>query len=192
MKTKDQLIEEYRHVLVDDCWYECVEENFKEEMASQGIYVSQIAFDLHSQGAGAQFSGDINCKLFMEKHFKPDEYPVVWHLLALGGSFSIKISLGGRNAHQYAAHFENYSYGFEYSDAAEFGDDHVALWNTALESIEDAFFEDCESALRDRMGCLFDALQEEYDYLTADHVIWDWIVDSELDEVEEDEEEDAA
>jgi hypothetical protein len=189
MTKKERLIEKHRDINVEYDWWEFVEQDFKDEMAEQGIYVSQLAFDLHVQGAGASFKGDINHKVFMGKHFNQDEYPVVWHLLELGGQFSIKVDLSHRSVHSRGAQFENCFYGFEYSEAAEFGEEHVQFWNSALESIEDQFFDDCEAAIREHMDDLYEALDAEYEHLISDKAVWEAILAQGWDKEEDDEEE---
>jgi hypothetical protein len=64
---------------VDYDWWDCVEENFKSDMAHKGIAVSRIYFSLsYSQGDYASFEGGIGVDEWMAHKGYDETYPALY------------------------------------------------------------------------------------------------------------------
>lgn len=59
-RRRDELLNKYRDIEVDDCWFEYIYEQFKEKCLGLGIDVDTIHFSgFWSQGDGACFTGSV-------------------------------------------------------------------------------------------------------------------------------------
>jgi hypothetical protein len=179
------LIEKYRHINVDhDDWWDYIYGNFKKRMSEQGILVTDMYFSgFCSQGDGACFEGWIeNTPLFLEKHCKPDEYPMIRKLLACGGTCSIKSEHRGHYSHEYCVWFDVTADELWrlLPTPTEFHEQVVKTWDSQLEYELPDFENDAKEVFRRYMRELYYELSTEYDYLTSDEIVWEAIQANEL------------
>lgn len=197
--TKEELIDKYREINVDHSyWYESVYDWFIEECASRGVEVrtrtSQVSngkwnqkpaiqwSGFWSQGDGAAFAGridDMNKALGIYIH----DYPILdKYVNELRGWYAYTWDMG-RGNNILCGHFEREDI------AAYLEDDHpfAEIWEEKLGwEIQDVvpMLSDLAQELCD---LLYKALEDEYNHLTSDEVVWDTIVANELDTEMEDE-----
>ena len=217
--TKDELIEEHRDINVDyRGWWEFTYEDFIERLAEAGITVttSDISFSgFWSQGDGAQFSMSNHTLLelvegaqkWMVKQWPDYEGkgedgkdaggPIIEALhsycVALLEEHEVKL-LGGElravmDGVEVACKVDGGHYCHSGYMKAEIDAGYdVDVTDEQVREIEQLFTE----YLRALADALYETLEEEYNYQTADEQVWDAIVanglDEELTQDEEDEE----
>lgn len=169
-----ELINRHRDYIDDFDWWDSVEEMFKEDMAKIGIRADHVYFSgFGSRGDGAWFTGAV----------------VHWGkvLHAMGVTTNpVMVEFLKDNATAYWMHHGR-SVQFDiyvpepdeawsgYTDplrAAAW----VALATYDYQSLEDDLMKFCRGKMRD----LYQALEREYDYLTSDEAVWDFIVANDL------------
>lgn len=187
------LFERHRDANVHDEWYEFIYDSFGTDMEAIGVYVDQAYFSgFWSQGDGACFDGHVcDWGKFLAAVGKPE---LADFAMEHGPSFSW--ASHGRYCHEYTVEFE--VSGLAIENPHDGGHDPLrrAAWEAAygeygpLYSSSDDFIE----FLRDKMRDLYRRLEEEYEYLTSDEVVTEYILEYEEDEIdaaleEQDEEE---
>ena len=191
--TKTELINKYRDINIDhDDWFECIYDGFKEDMRDKGIEVERMFFSgFWSQGDGACFEGGFyDTKLFINEHFRSDQYPMIRKLIDEGGSVVLSCSHRG---HYYHENCTSFSLDADYlSDVLpNFTDFHGVVLDT-MDMVLTTELEDFETIsteiFKDYMRSLYRRLEKEYDYLTSDDAVWEAIVANELDDITEPEE----
>jgi hypothetical protein len=183
-----KLIDKYRDINVDvNAWWECVYDDFKEDMAKIGIRVDQIYFSgFWSQGDGACFEGCVtNWELFINSlgHSNP-------HLIAVADGHW---TFSSKHKHNHYYH-ENTVYFFDDSISLPSGadDDEWAHYNLdAEETLRKAValaqlaqFQgieaDFKEAFKNHMRTLYRRLEEEYEYRTSDDAVWETLEANDL------------
>jgi hypothetical protein len=178
-KRQDELLKEYRDVNVDHNWWDYTYDWFKEKCDVQGICVTDMRFSgFWCQGDGANFDGCV------------DDWPKV--LKAIGQEGFLKHDPAGNYWRFRVYSNSRYSYSGAMDGELEaevpenpYDEDEEPLqhdaWNIAsplteqdLDDLQKTLLEHC----RDLAGDLYRALEEEYEYLTSDEVIVDWILDN--------------
>ena len=186
MEISDSLIEKYRYWNVEHVeWWQCTYEDFKQQMGEQGIYVSDMYFSgFWSQGDGACFEGFIeDMKQYLEKNFKPDDYPMIRKLLDGGGSVKFSVKHSG---HYY--HHENCTQFYIEADRLEHvldapSDFHVAVlenYDQLLDGEIVDFKKESVEIFKNFMRKFYRDLEQEYDHLTSDEAVKEAIVANEL------------
>lgn len=189
-KYSDELIEKYRlvHVEYGD-WYDCVYQDFKERMRAIGVNADKMYFSgFWSQGDGACFEGDIRD----------------WgkYLTHLGYTDPILINCADNNWSYRWTHSGRYYHhkSIDYQDDLYLPDNPYTEhpWTSDFISDEDEFrgtvwaatmgqydllalTEKIQEDLEDHMQDLYRQLEAEYDYLTSDEVVVEWLEANDID-----------
>lgn len=186
-----ELIEQYRDINTGYDWWDCVYDAFREDMEKVGIEVEDMRFSgFWSQGNGASFTGYIREKPFFTHHNLGESYPWMAKLMALGGSFDLRIV---RTGHHYV-HENTVSVELSHTDMFRnvLPDDDVRAeiirqWDYLLDGEYEGICQTVTDIIRDYCRDLYGQLQDEYEYLTSDEAVWEAIVANDLDKVEEEE-----
>ena len=185
MEISDSLIEKYRHWNVEHVeWWQCTYEDFKQQMGEQGIYVSDMYFSgFWSQGDGACFNGFVeDMKQYLEKNFKPDDYPMIRKLLDGGGSVKFSVKHSGHYYHENCTQFYIEADRLEHVLDAP-SDFHVAVlenYDQLLDGEIVDFEKESVEIFKNFMRKFYRDLEQEYDYLTSDEAVKEAIVANEL------------
>lgn len=185
MEISDSLIEKYRHWNVEHVeWWQCTYEDFKQQMGEQGIYVSDMYFSgFWSQGDGACFEGFIeDMKQYLEKNFKPDDYPMIRKLLDGGGSVKFSVKHSGHYYHENCTQFYIEADRLEHVLDAP-SDFHVAVlenYDQLLDGEIVDFEKESVEIFKNFMRKFYRDLEQEYDHLTSDEAVKEAIVANEL------------
>jgi hypothetical protein len=182
-KRQDELLNEYRDVNVDHKWWDFTYEWFKTERGPNvGIEIDDISFSgFWSQGDGACFSGGVGARggdweLVLKAVGRPE-------LLAMAKDegWYFRVSTSGRYSHAYTmtgdldAYLPDNPY-----DEEEEPLQHSAwgIANPVSYSDLDRLEEELTGLCRDLANELYRALEEEYEYLTDDETVIDYILDN--------------
>jgi len=185
MEISDSLIEKYRHWNVEHVeWWQCTYEDFKQQMGEQGIYVSDMYFSgFWSQGDGACFEGFVeDMKQYLEKNFKPDDYPMIRKLVDGGGSVKFSVEHSGHYYHENCTRFYIEADRLEHVLDAP-SDFHVAVlenYDQLLDGEIVDFEKESVEIFKNFMRKFYRDLEKEYDYLTSDEAVKEAIVANEL------------
>ncbi len=178
-EQRDKLLEKYRDVNVDHEWWGGMYDDLKETMLKRGFAVSDIQFSgFWCQGDGASFCGYVcDWKQFAEHYYK-DQYPMLHKLLGDGYDYGHTIKLvrdRGLYCHEYMVSAELDLGSFEDYDGDEFIDSVYQVWNVALSMEVQEFEKDFQRTMRDEMRVLYCDLEKEYEYLTSDECVSEWV-----------------
>jgi len=185
---KEELIERYRDINVDYDWWDAVYENFQLICKCMGVALDKgepCFSGFWSQGDGASFTGTFNGEVGdnapeeIRKHAPLDKelHRIADELCMLGRlyyrAYAHISRLYGTNYYHEHTMFVT---GCEpvYGDADDWAD-------TVNEAVEEGL----QVLFRDLAGWLYGSLENEYDYLTSDEVVWDTIVSNGLNKEEE-------
>lgn len=190
MEISDSLIEKYRHWNVEHVeWWQCTYEDFKQQMGEQGIYVSDMFFSgFWSQGDGACFNGFVDdMKQYLDKNFKPDDYPMIRKLLDGGGTVKFSVEHSGHYYHENCTRFYIEADRLEHVlDAPT--DFHVSVlenYDQLLDGEIVDFEKESVEIFKNFMRTLYRTLEKEYDYLTSDEAVKEAIIATDLTETDE-------
>jgi len=194
--NRERLLEKHRDYEVQWEWWDGVYEAFKEGMSAIGVHVEKIYFSgFYSQGDGACFEGHVaDWAKFLTALDKTEAAHVMTDLEGYTG-VSLVWRHSGYHYHEYCTHFGADLAIDNPHDDAEQPLRYVA-WEAMygadgpLAPLEEKFIE----FLRDKMRDLYRRLEEEYEHLTSDEVVTEYILEYEGDEIdaaleEQDEEE---
>lgn len=185
-----ELLDKYRDVNVDHDWWEFLWEEEKEDLAKIGFDARDFGFSgFCSQGDGASFTGHVVDFVKFWEAFDPD--PDNYHMLRKAEYVDVYlVRLGSHYVHEHTV--------FASIDASEWrldsGDDDpfkaalYKIWNEQLDRDINQFRYNFETFMRDRMCALYRKLEEEYEYLTSDEQVTEWVRECVPDELEEFEE----
>lgn len=193
-ERKQALIEEHRDINTSYEWWDCVYDDFEEDMEKVGIKVDAMHFSgFWSQGDGASFTGYMRSKPFFEHHKLADSYPWIAKLIEMGGDFTLRIE---RNSYSHYVHENTVSSTLTFAGMFRhtLPNDGVRAavieqWDELLDAEYEGIAQAATDIIRDYCRDLYRRLREEYEYLTSDEAVWDAIVANDLDEVDEDEKE---
>lgn len=191
MHVSDKMLEKHRYINVGHDWYDYVYQSFREDMKAKGIDVEHMYFrGFWSQGAGACFEGGFDdVQLFIDSHFKPDEYPMIRKLLDEGGSVLLSVSYSGHYCHENRTSFSFDADTLEnvmsiptdfHKQVVESMDEKLSM---EVGEFETASIEIFKSHMRD----LYCRLEAEYDYLTSDEAVAEAVIANDLNDEDEDE-----
>lgn len=191
-EQRERLIEKYRDINVDYQWWDCVYEDFREDMKAVGIVVTRMYFSgFWSQGDGACFEGWLdNVRTYLDHHHK-DQYPMIRKLLEHGGGLYVSCEHRGHYCHEHSTTFcrDNDTLTCLLPQPTEFHEAVVEQWQDKLDEELDDFEADVTEQWRTYMRDLYHKLEEEYEYLVSDEAVWESIVANELDKDEDEDEE---
>lgn len=184
-------LDRYRYINVDHIdWWDSIEECYKEDMKEQGVYVSDMYFSgFCSQGDGACFKGHLDdVSLFLEKNFKPDDYPMIRKLLDSGGSLKFSVEHSGHYYHENCTRFYIEADRLEYcvDMPTDFHEQIVEQWDKDLDNEIVDFEKQSVEIFKNYMRELYRKLEQEYDYLTTDEAVRETIIANDLQEESDD------
>lgn len=179
-KRQNELLEEYRDINVDHEWWDFTYEGFIEKCEAQGITTNtaDISFSgFWCQGDGACFAGYVsNWEVVLNAVKTPELLK-----LAVENNWSFSTSTRGRYSHS-----GNMTGSLD-AELPEnpYDEDEEPLRFTAWEIANPwttPMLDDLEEALTDHFRGLADGLyrelESEYEYLTDDEQVVDWILDN--------------
>lgn len=186
----DKTLDKYRNINVEHIdWWDSTRDMFKEDMKEQGIYVIQMYFSgFWSQGDGACFDGQLDdVPLFIEKNFKPDDYPMIRKLLGSGGTVTFNVSHNGHYYHENSTSFSIDADRLEHciKIPTDFHEQIVEQWDMELDNEIVDFEKQSVEIFKNHMRTLYRTLAGEYDYLTSDEAVKETVIANDLN-VEED------
>jgi hypothetical protein len=187
----DKTLDKYRNINVEHIdWWDSTRDMFKEDMKEQGIYVIQMYFSgFWSQGDGACFDGQLDdVPLFIEKNFKPDDYPMIRKLLGGGGTVTFSVSHNGHYYHENSTSFSIDADRLEHciKIPTDFHEQIVEQWDMELDKEIVDFEKQSIEIFKNHMRTLYRTLEKEYDYLTSDEAVKETIIANDLQEIEDD------
>lgn len=179
------LLDKYRYINVEHIdWWDSTYEMFKEDMKEQGIYTSNMYFSgFCSQGDGACFEGQLeDVPLFIEKNYKPDDYPMIRKLLDSGGSLKFSVSHSGHYYHENCTRFYIEADRLEYcvDMPTEFHEQIVEQWDKELDNEIVDFEKQSIDIFKNHMRELYRKLEQEHDHLTTDEAVTETIIANDL------------
>lgn len=190
MKTKQQLLEEFRTINVDyDDWAEHIYEWFEQHLVERGISWStefnqntkQDRRDMcwsgfWSQGDGFAFGGYIRNQDF-KKYVTEQKYPMLYKLIDEGGYVKMWWDTQWRNNHRSEIHTEGEVFGQILEEDHPF----VEMWDDLLQKEVERLESDLDEDVDSLCSMMYRKLSDEYDSLTSDEAVWDTIVCNDLD-----------
>lgn len=178
---KDELIEKYHDINVDNDWWEYTYGEFKLDMLIKGITVNDINFSgFYSQGDGASFTGRIDMIQFLKVHNLEQEYMAATFFAEQGELWG---EIGRKN-HRYS-HENSVDVNLiedTYNNYEENSTRHQ-VYETMFKVLElewKDLNEQVNKICRGYMQDLYRQLRDEYEYLTSKEVIWETIVANDL------------
>ena len=189
--VSERTIDKYRHINVEhNDWWDCTCDMFKEDMKEQGIYVSNTYFSgFCSQGDGACFEGHLDdVPLFLEKNYKPEDYPMIRKLLDSGGTVKFSVSHSGHYYHENCTRFYIEADRLEHvvDIPTDFHQQIVEQWESILDKEIVDFEKQSVEIFKNHMRTLYRKLEEEYDHLTGDEAVKETILANDLQEESDD------
>ena len=168
-------IDKYRDVLVGwEDWSEHIQQDFKEDMLKIGIAVEQIFYSLHGgQGDGVSYEGHISDWGLYLLHLGYDD-PILHRLASLNWNLVWKQS--GRYTNERSVTYDDdIWYGINPYDEDETPIRHDT-WRNVMNTFDLlGISEEIKEDLRRGMKGLYIKLLEEYDHLTSDEVVSEWM-----------------
>jgi hypothetical protein len=193
-----ELIDRYRTINVDDEWWDWTYDQFRDDMTAIGVRVDMMYFSGFSQqGDGACFDAIVvDWDRFLRS--LGHTYPIL--LRHAERYFSLSVSHQGRYCHEHSVAFDidlplpgdttDDMFIYTWSPYPE-GDFRSQTWFAVMETYRHCGLHDqCKEHLRDYMRELYCRLEQEYDHLTSDAVVWDTIVANDLDVLDTDDTDD--
>ena len=184
----NELLEKYRYVNVEfDEWWEYLWEQEKEELEAMGFEAKDFRYSgFWSQGDGASFTGHV---VDFEKFWpafdpNPDNYKMLRKNEHVEARFCRHRSMYSHENTVYAS-VEADAWELAHGEEDPFKEALYEVWNEQLCRDLDQFENDFQSFMRDRMRALYKKLEEEYDYLTSDEQVAEWIRENVPEEIEE-------
>ena len=188
--VSEKTIEKYRYINVEHHdWWDCEYEDFKQQMGEGGIYVSKMYFSgFCSQGDGACFEGHLDdVPLFLEKNFKPDDYPMIRKLLDSGGYLKFSVEHSGHYYHENCTRFYIEADRLEHcvDVPTDFHQQIVEQWDRELDTEIEDFEKESIEIFKNLMRGLYRQLENQYDHLTSDEAVTEAIIANDLNEPDE-------
>lgn len=198
MEIPQHVIDKYRDAEVDEGWWEPTMEQFIELMKEKGIEtdLSCVHFSgFWSQGDGARFTGSVDVSKFFAAH--PDlldSFPYHKQMLEVGGYDDFGITIGSNDSRYFHEYTMNVAvlYDVDLEDHFDM-DTPLGEWahkelDRGLDAETAQFQEDVLDLVRDYARKLYRDLEAEYEHLTSDETVIEFIKDNDLYHPDEDEE----
>ena len=182
---RELLLNEYRYVnTCDPYWSDSVGECFGEDMRKIGVHYGRMYYSgFSSQGDGACFAGNIDdWEKFLAAVGRPELIGQSKHL-----DLVFKWTHSGRYCHEHSINFDENALWIDnpFSDQTDLLR-YIAWQNTQPNGGPfHALADDFRKFLRSKMRELYHRLEEEYDYLTSDETVIDYITDNHEDKLDE-------
>ena len=188
----DAFLDQHRYDSTTDFdWWECVYDDFKADMAANGIHVEEMYFSgFSSQGDGACFEGHINnLPLFLSSHAL--NYPKLALLLKHTSSeLHMHWVHTGRYYHEHSLSFDadyHENFLFDQGRGNELVTTVLELQCDGVAEESNAFIEEIPQLIRHHCQTLYASLYAQYDYLTSDEAVAESLSNNGIvEEVEED------
>jgi len=189
--TKEELIDKYRDINLNwGEWWESVYAEFEKDMEAEGIEVTKIQFEgFYHQGSHAVFEATIpprNMTKFMEKHNMNMEYLAMYALAEQKGLWVTK-NFFGRVSSSIDIHSDEFSE-IDMCDDEDMDAYYTEIYSEQFEQTLSSFEEQIVSILEGYDRELYKRLQDTYEHLTSDEVVWEAIeangMDDEIDEIQ--------
>ena len=183
-ETRQELLEKYHDINVDHDWWDCVYEQFKEDMHEKGIEVVTPYFSgFWSQGDGACFEGVVPVSRvtdFLREHELDERYPSA---VFFADNADLRIESYKITHHYCHENTVSVRVNDFIANPYDEGSTRYELYEAMQEQFELDFAEfklDCEDILKSYMRDLYRRLYKEYEYLTSEEAVWDTIVANDL------------
>lgn len=191
----DSLIEEHRHINVEHFdWYETVYSAWYEKLSAMGFTPGKFGFSgFWSQGDGANFTGMVyakDMKQFMTANNLLEEFPAVAYFADYEGEGKVSITVKhdySRYEHEYSADIEVNAHDDIYyiaEDVEDSTDLRDVLFCTMADKLhleeQDAFQKRVTELLRDLMRQFYRDLEAEYEYLTSDECVLEYLKSNDM------------
>jgi hypothetical protein len=190
-KITEKLLDEYRDINVQDTWWDSVYEDWVDKLRDLGMTLtaSDMAFSgFWSQGDGASFECRLVMDTFLDKHGLTEKYPAALYWAKQGSLTAGMVRSSSRYSHENTVSAELNDYADFNKEAADEGDVRAAvdeaMFNTLINELRD-LEEDINDTCRGYMRDLYHALEEEYEHLTSDEIITEYLEENEIFEDEE-------
>lgn len=166
-------IDKYRYIAVDYGWSEVVKADFRSRMNDIGIAVERIYYDIsYSQGSGSCFSGKVGDWGKYLLHLGYDN-PI---LATAAQEWRMSWKQSGHYCHENSLSYDdeiwaNINPYDEEQDALRFD-----MWANVMNTFD--LFRltvDIKENLRGHMRALYRELETEYEYLTSDEYVSEWM-----------------
>lgn len=173
--TLNELIDKYRYSEVEwEGWDEYVIEDWTEKLAELGYTDAKIMYSgFCSQGDGAGFESGYDIEKFIENN-KPLIIQWTFPNVSVGIddikeclSFSIK-------------HCGSYYHKYSFSLSVDIVGDPQGITDEKLESIADELEKTLEAERLDLCGQIYRDLEEEYNHMTSDEYIKEYLINNDL------------
>jgi hypothetical protein len=172
--------------VTDFDWWEGVYDDFKEDMAANGIFVDKMYFSgFSSQGDGACFEGHIqDLPLFLSSHALG--YPKLALLLKHTSSeLHMHWVHTGRYYHENSLSFDadyHENFLFDQGRGNELVTTVLELQCDGVAEESDAFIKENPQLIRHHCQTLYASLEAEYDYLTSDETLTETLRNNDIEE----------
>ena len=173
--TLDELIEEHRQAQVEyDDWYEFTLEDWTERLAELGYTDAKIQFSgFWSQGDGAGFESGYDIDKFIDKN---KALVIQWLFPNIsGGIEDLKNYMG-----IYIKHSGSYCHKHSFTLHVDIEGDPEFISTEKLEEIADSIHEIIENERLDLCDQIYKDLNEQYDYLTSDEGVKEFLISNDL------------
>jgi hypothetical protein len=170
--VKEQLREKHRYVHVDHDWWEYTYDWAKEEAEKFGLDIEDIYFSgFSSQGDGASFAGELGFKECDVTDLNEGAKALYDVLAGVYGLIKIVAEDSELRVHieQRGNYYHENTMGFDYYTRYDNTDEVDTILATKEEEIEEA--------LRDYARWIYRTLEKDYDYLTSDEAIDEYLDD---------------
>jgi hypothetical protein len=194
-RITEKLLDKHRDINVQDTWWDSVYEDWVAKLIDLGMNLtaSDIQFSgFWSQGDGASFECRLVLDTFLEKHGLAEKYPAVMYWAKQEQLTARMTRFTRSHSHQYCVHFESEESIYIDGQALEEGDLREAVAEAMYEKLStemDGLEEDVNDTCRGYMQEIYSALEEEYEHLTSDEVITEYLEENEIFDDEDDDEE---
>ena len=191
-KISEKLLDKYRDLNVQDTWWDSVYEDWVNKLIDLGMNLTSgdISFSgFWSQGDGASFECRFVLDTFLEKHGLAEKYPAALYWAKQEQLDARMVRFSRSRSHQYCVHAELEDNAYVDSQAAAEGDVREAvaeaMFNTLATELE-GLEEDINDTCRGYMQEIYSALEQEYEHLTSDETITEYLTENEIFDDDED------
>lgn len=181
-KNRDWNVEHYE-------WWDCVYEQFKEDMYAKGISVDRMQFSgFWSQGDGASFNGGIHdLSLFVKSHERLAEFE---ELAKYDEAGDVDIRASWESRSNYYCHSNTLHYSFDNGLTEPYEHDYDSALRYQIQyrlhedlmKLIESFEEAVEPVIKDHCDDLYRSLEEAHDCLTDEPIIESMLANDALQE----------
>lgn len=186
----ESLIDEHRYINVDHFdWYESTYSDWYDKLSAMGFTPGKFGFSgFCSQGDGASFTGMVYAKdmrQFMIANDLLEEFPAVAYFADYEGEGKVSITAKrnhSRYEHEYSVDIEVNAHDdifYIVDDVEDSTDLRDVLFCTMADKLrleeQDAFQSRVTEILRDLMRQFYRDLEAEYEYLTSDECVLEFL-----------------